>query len=102
MRTLYEGFLFKYLNDSGEVKKDLKIDYEAIEEYVDRLTETIYKSRIEREQTISWELFYDELFIECRKNDIYYPGAIALAISTLCNRSNKNAKYKRLFPNKCG
>lgn len=67
---------------------------DKIDEFINKLTESIFDAKIEKENLISWELFFDELFMSDNHVDMYNTGAIALGISALCTSKKRETVYK--------
>ncbi len=75
--------------------KNRLLSDDRIDDFNNRLSESIFNSKIESgNELISWELFFDELFMNDGSIDMYNTGAIALGISALCNSSKKDTRYR--------
>ena len=74
--------------------KNRLLSDERIDDFINRLSETVFDAKIEKDNLISWELFFDELFMNDETIDMYNTGAIALGVSALSNSSKKNTRYK--------
>ena len=77
--------------------KNKLLNDENIDDFINRLTESVFKSSIEKGNLISWELFFDELFMDDEIIHINNTGAIALGISALCNSNKKDNQYREII-----
>ena len=81
--------------------KNRLLSDERIDYIVDTLADSVYNARIDYDNTISWKLFYHELFMNDKNVDTYDTGAIASAISALCNSKSKRNLYRPAIKKAC-
>ena len=74
--------------------KNKLLSDEKLKQYINALTESIFRAKKKNGDCYTWTLFFDELFESEKQNGVYDTGAIALAISALCNSDLKNGAYK--------